>query len=49
MEKEKKYIYNGQELIFKELINDNGWFYHFENESSNSVLVSCKDFHNYLS
>lgn len=48
MEKDKKYIYEGQQLTFKELINDNGWFYKFEDESLKSVLVSCKDFHNYL-
>lgn len=46
MEKEKKYIYDGQELTFKELVNDNGWYYLFQNQSLNIVLILCRDFHN---
>lgn len=48
MEKDKKYIYKSQELTYKELINENGWFYQFQDESLNSVLISCKDFNNYF-
>lgn len=46
MEKEKIYIYEGKELIYKELINDNGWYYSFQDESSDIILVSCTDFNN---
>lgn len=48
MEKDKTYIYKEQELIFIELINNNGWFYRFQNKSLNPVLVLCKDFYNDL-
>jgi hypothetical protein len=46
MEKDKIYIYEGKELIYKELINDDGWYYLFEDELSNIISVSCKDFNN---